>query len=65
MYSAEQIKSLRDSADRHGITPANCPSCKYDRKFPETKRGGWMYMGNNGPYVACPMCNADERQPRG
>jgi hypothetical protein len=37
--------------------PSDCDHCAYDRKFPETKRGGWLYLGNNGPYVCCPMCN--------
>lgn len=45
--------------------PFECPHCKYDRKFPETQGGGWMYLGNNGPYVCCPMCNPDGSYLRG
>lgn len=45
-------------------TPANCPHCEYDRRFPETAGGGWIYPGNNGPIGACPMCNPDGKHPR-
>jgi hypothetical protein len=64
MFNAEQIKRLREGADKHGINPTNCPNCEYDRSFPETSGGGWMYMGNNGPIIPCAMCNADEKYPR-
>ena len=37
--------------------PDNCPHCEYDRRFPETADGGWVYMGNNGPIGPCPVCN--------
>lgn len=40
-------------------TPDNCPHCAYDRQFPETSMGGWIYLGNNAPIVACPVCNPD------
>ncbi len=43
--------------------PAECPHCEYDRRFPETAGGGWLYLGNNGPYVSCPMCNDDGAHP--
>lgn len=46
------------------VTPQNCPHCEYDRRFPATEMGGWIYTGNNGPYVACPMCNDDGSHPR-
>lgn len=39
--------------------PSSCPHCEYDRRFPETAMGGWLYFGNNGPYVPCPLCNDD------
>lgn len=45
-------------------SPRNCPHCRYDRKFPGTAWGGWIYTGNNGPVVACPVCNADGTYPR-
>jgi hypothetical protein len=64
MFNTDQIKRLVDAAKRHGITPANCPHCEYDRRFPQTAGGGWIYPGNNGPIVPCPMCNADEAHPR-
>jgi hypothetical protein len=41
------------------ITPANCPLCEYDRRFPGFEAGGWMQQDNNGPIVSCPMCNPD------
>ncbi len=37
--------------------PDNCPLCEYDRRFPETADGGWIYPGNNGPIGPCPSCN--------
>jgi hypothetical protein len=46
------------------FTPANCPHCEYDRQFPETANGGWVYMGNNAPIGPCPMCNPDGSHPR-
>lgn len=64
MFSAKQIEQLRKSADKHGITPGNCPNCEYDRRFPMTASGGWMDMGNNGPIMCCPVCNPDARHPR-
>jgi len=39
--------------------PSECRHCEYDRRFPETSAGGWLYFGNNGPYVPCPCCNDD------
>ena len=36
------------------FTPMDCPHCEHDRQFPETASGGWIYTGNNGPYVPCP-----------
>ena len=63
-FNAEQVQQLVEGARSKGITPANCPHCKFDRRFPGFKSGGWMETGNNGPIVACPMCNADESHPR-
>jgi len=40
-------------------TPANCPLCEYDRRFPGFEAGGWMQQDNNGPIVSCPLCNPD------
>jgi hypothetical protein len=40
-------------------TPYNCPHCAYDRKFPGFEEGGWINQDNNGPIVACPVCNDD------
>jgi hypothetical protein len=37
--------------------PDNCPHCEFDRHFPETADGGWVYMGNNAPLSPCPWCN--------
>lgn len=45
------------------FAPQNCPHCEYDRRFPETEMGGWLYFGNNGPYVSCPVCNDDGSFP--
>lgn len=45
-------------------TPANCPHCEYDRRFPGFHGGGWMQMDNNGPIVSCPVCNDDGSHPR-
>jgi len=39
------------------FTPANCPLCEYDRRFPGFEKGGWMQQDNNGQIVSCPMCN--------
>ncbi len=64
MFTEDQKRTLRALADRNGIKPINCPNCAYDRKFPETAGGGWMYPGNNGPIGPCPVCNADERYAR-
>jgi hypothetical protein len=41
------------------FTPANCPHCEYDRRFPGFESGGWMQQDNNGPIVSCPVCNDD------
>lgn len=48
----------------HRFTPQNCPHCEYDRKFPETAGGGWIYPGNGSPIVPCGMCNPDGKHPR-
>jgi hypothetical protein len=40
-------------------TPANCPHCEFDRRFPGFERGGWIQQDNNGPIVSCPLCNPD------
>jgi hypothetical protein len=45
-------------------SPVNCPHCEYDRRFPETATGGWMYVGNGAPIVCCPVCNPDAAHPR-
>lgn len=63
-FSTEQIERLMAGARKHGITPQNCEYCSYDRRFPETACGGWIYPGNNAPYCPCPMCNADGSHPR-
>jgi hypothetical protein len=64
MFNNEQIAKLRASADKRGITPANCLHCEYDRRFPETAGGGWIYPGNNAPIGPCPICNPDGKHPR-
>lgn len=46
------------------LTPTDCWYCEYDRRFPETSEGGWIYFGNNGPYVSCPICNPKGERPR-
>lgn len=46
------------------FTPQNCPHCEYDRRFPHTDMGGWIYFGNNGPFVPCGLCNPDGSHPR-
>lgn len=46
------------------FTPAECPHCEYDRRFPGFETGGWMQQDNNGPIVSCPMCNADGKFER-
>lgn len=53
---------LLDS-DRPRPHPAVCPYCEYDRQFPDTAGGGWMYLGNGGPFVCCPVCNSDGAIP--
>jgi len=45
------------------FTPANCPHCEYDRRFPDFDGGGWMQQDNNGPIVSCPVCNPDGSHP--
>lgn len=47
------------SGMKRRLTPANCPHCEYDRRFPGFEGGGWMQQDNNGPIVSCPMCNDD------
>jgi hypothetical protein len=64
MFNQDQIKRLREGADKHGVTPANCPNCEYDRRFPGFQAGGWIDPGNNGPIGPCPMCNPDQKYPR-
>ena len=44
---------------RRRFTPANCPHCEYDRRFPCFEGGGWIQQDNNGPIVSCPVCNDD------
>lgn len=46
------------------ISPATCPHCEYDRRFPGFEAGGWMQMDNNGPIVSCPMCNPEGKIER-
>jgi hypothetical protein len=46
------------------FTPATCPHCEYDRRFPGFESGGWMQQDNNGPIVSCPMCNDDGSHQR-
>ena len=46
------------------FTPANCPHCEYDRRFPGFEAGGWIRQDNNGPIVSCPMCNPNGAIPR-
>jgi hypothetical protein len=59
---SHQIAELhRDTGSRMKWTPKNCKHCEYDRA--ETG-GGWIYTGNNGPYVPCPVCNSDGAHPR-
>lgn len=64
LYSDAHKAALIKNAREHHITPRNCPLCEYDRRFPGFECGGWMQQDNNGPIVSCPMCNADESQPR-
>lgn len=55
------------AAGQRGIRvhdPKECPICEYDRRFPGFEAGGWMQQDNNGPIVACPMCNPDKKRPR-
>lgn len=44
--------------------PDNCPHCAYDRRFPETADGGWVYPGNGHAIVPCGMCNPHGHHPR-
>lgn len=46
------------------FTPADCPHCQYDRRFPDFEMGGWLQQDNNGPIVPCPLCNDDGKHPR-
>ena len=46
------------------FTPATCPHCEYDRRFPGFESGGWIQQDNNGPIVSCPVCNDDGKHPR-
>jgi hypothetical protein len=46
------------------FTPANCPHCEYDRRFPGMESGGWIQQDNNGPIVPCPLCNGDGSHPQ-
>lgn len=46
------------------VTPANCPHCEYDRRFPPLEGGGWLQQPNNGPIVPCPVCNPKGEHPR-
>lgn len=65
MSGAGQHKVSRSAAVLlPALAPANCPHCEYDRKFPQTENGGWIYTGNNGPIVPCGMCNPDGKHPR-
>lgn len=63
-------KSRRSGVDLRNIlppirfTPANCPHCEYDRRFPGFESGGWMQQDNNGPIVSCPICNDDGKHQR-
>ncbi len=38
---------------------SECQHCEYYRRINVDPDGGWVYFGNNGPYVACGVCNAD------
>lgn len=49
---------------RPRFTPADCPHCEYDRRFPGFTSGGWLQQDNNGPIVSCPVCNDDGKHPR-
>jgi hypothetical protein len=63
-FTDQQKAKLMEGARRNGITPANCPHCEFDRRFPGFKSGGWIEPYNNGPIGPCPMCNADGSHPR-
>lgn len=39
----------------NGFAPDNCPHCALDRRI--RGEGGWIQQENNGPLVACPVCN--------
>ena len=43
--------------------PGECFYCESDRKI-DVPEGGWIYTGNNGPYVPCPICNPDGAHKR-
>lgn len=61
------FESKRDALRRlktKPFKPSECPHCEYDRRFPDTASGGWMYLGNGHPIVCCPICNWDESHPR-
>lgn len=38
------------------FSPANCPHCNGE---PAWVGAGWIEQPNNGPIVACPLCNDD------
>lgn len=38
---------------------SECQHCEYYRRINVDPDGGRIYYGNNGPYVACGVCNAD------
>jgi hypothetical protein len=45
-------------------TPADCPHCEHERRFPGFEAGGWLQQDNNGSIVSCPVCNDDGHWPR-
>jgi len=57
-------RSTPVTADMPRFTPANCPHCEYDRRFPDFEAGGWMQQDNNGPIISCPLCNSDGSHPQ-
>lgn len=62
--ASDDLESMADSRPRNRYTPANCPHCEYDRRFPPLEGGGWLQQDNNGPIVPCPVCNDDGKHPR-
>ncbi len=64
MLAATLPKEAFEPPKVRRFTPANCPHCEYDRRFPGTENGGWIYTGNNGPTVPCGMCNPNGSHPR-